>query len=222
MVDDRTGTGQLLQPMEGIVGEIGVRGSANDDAGTRWHWDVSVYYAKIDDEILSVDDPEGPGTSLSTNVDSTIHAGVEALVSASFALGGGHRIEPLVSFTLNEFSFDGDPVYGNNDLPAAPKYAARGEIIYRHASGFYAGPTFDFIGSRYADFSNTYKVGSHELLGLRGGFAAQRWEVFGEVRNVFDEDYISTVSVRDVAGQNAQVLFPGAPRSAYVGARVSF
>ena len=222
MVDDRTGTGQLLQPMEGVVGEIGVRGSANDDAGTRWHWDVSVYYAKIDDEILSVDDPEAPGTSLSTNVDSTIHAGVEALVGASFALGNRHRIEPLVSLTLNEFSFDGDPVYGNNDLPAAPKYAARGEIIYRHASGFYAGPTFDFIGSRYADFSNTYKVGSHELLGLRGGFAAQRWEVFGEVRNVFDEDYISTVSVRDVAGQNAQVLFPGAPRSAYVGARVSF
>ncbi len=29
--------------------------------GTRWHWDVSVYYAEIDDEILSVDDPDRAG-----------------------------------------------------------------------------------------------------------------------------------------------------------------
>lgn len=222
LVDDTTGTGQLLEAMEGVVGEIGVRGSTGDGVGARWRWDMSVYYAAIDDEILSVDDPNAPGTSLSANVDATIHAGVEALVGASFALSGPHRLEPLVSFTLNEFSFDADPVYGDNDLPAAPDYAARGEIMYRNDNGFYAGPTFDVIGSRYADFSNTYDVGSYELLGLRGGFAGRGWEVFGELRNLLDEDYIATVSVRDVAGPGAEILFPGAPRSAYVGARVSF
>src|SRR5690606_25159512 len=51
LVDDRTGTGRLLDPMEGVVGEIGVRGSKGQSAGTRWHWEVSAYYAAIDDEI---------------------------------------------------------------------------------------------------------------------------------------------------------------------------
>jgi iron complex outermembrane receptor protein len=222
-VDDRTGTGQLLDPMKGVVGEVGVRGSLGNSTGTRWRWDVSAYYAAIDDEILSVDDLNAPGTSLSANIDSTIHAGVEALVGASFALSGdAHRLEPLLSFTLNEFSFDSDATYRDNDLPAAPKYAARGELMYRHSSGIYAGPTFDFIGKRYADFTNTYEVSSYELLGLRGGFSAKRWEVFGELRNLTDEDYVAMLNVRDRAGADAEVLFPGAPLSVYVGARLAF
>jgi len=228
LVDDARGTDALLDPMEGLVGEVGVRGTKTTAAGTHWRWDVAAYYAAIDDEILSVEeiDPETglpTGTSLSANVDSTIHAGIEALVGASFALGSdAHRLEPLVSVTVNAFSFDSDPIYGNNDLPAAPKYAVRGEIVYRNAKGFYAGPTFDLVGARYADFMNTYKVDAYELLGLRGGFSAQRWEVFAEVRNILDEDYIATLNVRDRAGDDAEILFPGAPRSAYAGFRRSF
>ena len=223
LVDDRTGTGQLLDPMKGVVGEIGIRGSTGSRQGTRWQWDVSAYYAVIDDEILSIDDPAAPGTSLSANVDSTIHAGIEALLGASFAIRGeSHRLEPLVSLTINEFSFDSDGNYGNNDLPAAPRYAVRGELIYRHAGGLYAGPTFDLVGKRYADFVNTYEVGSYELIGLRGGFSTGRWEVFAELRNLLDKKYVAMLNVRDRANEDAEVLFPGARRSAYLGARFAF
>lgn len=224
MTDDVRGDDRALDAMKGVVAEIGTRGATTVSARTTWHWDVAIYYAKIDDEILSVDDPDEPGTSLATNIDSTIHAGLEALVGASFAVGEGtvHRIAPLLSLTVNEFSFDADPVYGNNDLPAAPRYALRGELIYRSAKGFYAGPTFDLIGRRYADFANTYRVGAYQLLGLRGGYQARRWEVFAELRNLTDEDYIATVGVRDRAAADADVLFPGAPLSAFVGMRASF
>lgn len=224
LTDDVANDNSALDPMKGTVVEIGTRGATAASGGTQWHWDVALYYARIEDEILSIDNVDEPGTSLSANIDSTIHAGLEALVGASFVVGssGTHRVTPLVSLTVNQFSFDGDAIYGDNDLPAAPKYALRGELIYRHANGFYAGPTFDLIGSRYVDFSNTYKVDSYQLLGLRGGFAAKRWEVFGELRNLLDEDYIATVSVRDQAAANADVLFPGAPLTAYIGTRVSF
>ena len=49
----------------------------------------------------------------------------EALVAGSFALGDSreHRLEPMVNMTINHFRFRGDPVYGNNVLPAAPKVA---------------------------------------------------------------------------------------------------
>jgi iron complex outermembrane receptor protein len=38
--------------------------------------------------------------------------------------------------------------------------------MYRN-TGFHVGPTFDLVGERFVDFSNTYKVTSYGLLGLR-------------------------------------------------------
>ena len=124
--------------------------------------------------------------------------------------------------TINHFRFRGDPVYGNNVLPAAPRYAIRGEVLYRHASGFFAGPTFDIVSSRQADFSNTYQVESYALWGLRAGWTGRAWEVFAEARNLANKQYVSQFSVRDVAAANAAILSPGEPRSLFVGARLKF
>lgn len=220
--DDVRGGNATLDPMQGTVAEIGWRSGTSPSAGTAWTWDIAAYYARIGDEILSMDDPNAPGNSLTTNIEKTTHAGLEALVGVSFPLGGRHRIDPLVSFTFNHFTFDGDPVYGNNSLPAAPTYAARGELMYRHANGFYAGPTFDLVGRRYADFANSYTIDGYALLGLRAGISGRGWELFGEVRNVFGTDYIATLSVLDIANADARVLNPGAPASVYTGVRFSF
>ncbi len=218
--DDVRGSDTALDPMRGTVLEIGTRGRSSGANGLRWHWDVAAYYAEIRDEILSVDDPDAPGNSLATNVDRTIHAGIEALLGASLAVGGEtHRIEPLLSVTVNEFSFDADPVYGDNVLPAAPDYFVRGEVLYRHVGGFYIGPTLDFVGRRFADFSNTYTVDGHALLGLRAGYSGAEWELFAELRNLLDEDYIATLGVLNRADAGARVLYPGAPLSAYAGLR---
>jgi iron complex outermembrane receptor protein len=218
--DDLRGGAATLDAMHGEVIETGLRGEAGGEDGLAWRWDVALYYAKVSDEILSIDDPQAPGNSLSANMDGTIHAGVEALVAASLPVGRA-RIEPQLALTVNRFSFDGDAAYDDNDLPAAPRYALRGEVLY-HRGGAYLGPTFDFVGRRYADFANTYVIDSHALLGLRGGFTAERWELFAELRNLTDERYIATVNVLDVAAANARVLYPGAPRSAYAGVRLSF
>jgi iron complex outermembrane receptor protein len=94
--------------------------------------------------------------------------------------------------------------------------------MYRHQSGFFAGPTFDLIGARWADFSNTYRIQSYHLLGLRAGITRERWEVFGEVRNLLDKDYVATLSVRNEAAADAAILQPGAPRSVSVGLRLRF
>ncbi len=222
LADDLRADGSALDAMSGTVLEVGTRGQADIGADLQTFWDVSVYYAWIADEILSVDDPGAPGTSLSANFDDTVHAGFEALVGASFALGdGSHRLEPRLSLTLNHFEFDGDAVYGSNKLPAAPDHVLRGEVIYRHASGFYVGPTFDFVGERFADFTNTFEVDDYSLLGLRSGFEASSWQVFVEVQNVLDEEYVSTFSVRDTAGAGAAILYPGAPLSVYAGIEFS-
>ncbi len=222
--DDLRGGGATLDAMHGNVVEVGLRGAtvAATDA-PHWHWDVSAYYARIRDEILSVDDPAAPGTSLSANIGRTVHAGIEALAGASLPFGdGAHRIEPLLSATWNAFSFDDDPVYGNNDLPAAPTYALRGEVLYRHDGGFFAGPTFDLVGARHADFANTYRVGGYGLLGLRGGVERGRWSVFGEVHNLLDRRYVGQLTVRDRASRDDALLQAGGPRSVQAGVRYRF
>src|SRR3546814_8675453 len=56
-------------------------------------------------DLLAVHDPSVPGTSLSTNVGRTIHAGVEMVAGASLP-------------------FDDAPAYGDDDRPAAPDSAS--------------------------------------------------------------------------------------------------
>lgn len=219
--DDVAGTGIALDAMHGTVVETGIRGVAQT-GHAKWNWDVTAYYSALRNEILSIDNPAAPGNSLSSNIDKTTHAGIESLVGASFDVGGGHRIEPLLSATVNAFSFDSDPTYGNNRLPAAPRWFARGELMYANTSGFRIGPTFDLVGSRYVDFANTYKIGSFGLYGARAEYTTGHWNIFAEARNLADKDNIAAVTVKDRAGPNDQVLQPGAPRSFYVGARYQF
>lgn len=222
--DEATGGDAVLAAMHGTVLEIGTRGRRRLRGDGSWRWDVSVYYAQIRDEILSVEDPAALGTSLSANVEATIHAGIEALISADLPIGGdrGAVIAPLLSLTINEFSFDDDAIYGDNDLPAAPAYAVRGEVLYRHPSGFHVGPTFDFIGGRFADFANTYAIDSYSLLGLRAGWSNDKWRVFAEIKNLRDEAYVASHGVRDRAAPDAALLNPGEPLSAYFGVQAQF
>lgn len=215
--DEASATSATLDPMQGQVFEVGSRGRYEFTSGGFWRWDVSLYYALIQDEILSQDDPSAPGTSLTSNVDDTVHAGIEALIDASFAVSHTARIEPLLSITFNEFSFDGDASYGDNSFPAAPSYVIHGEIVYRHDNGFYAGPTFDIVDERYADFSNSYTIDGYNLLGFRLGLNREAWQVYLDIRNITGEDYVSVHSVVDTVAANSAIFNAGEPRSAYAG-----
>ena len=55
--DDVQANNETLDPMQGVVGEVGTRGTAPLGQASQWNWEVSVYYAQIEDEILSGDDP---------------------------------------------------------------------------------------------------------------------------------------------------------------------
>jgi iron complex outermembrane receptor protein len=220
--DDVAGGGTALAAMRGTAFELGVRGRRGLGRASEWTWDMALYRARIEDEILATEDPAAPGTSLTSNVPRTIHSGLEAAVGAVLELRGMAAIEPTMSVTVNDFSFDGDATYGNNRLPAAPRYAVRAEVLYRHSSGFYAGPTLDVVSGRYADFANTYRVDSHTLVGLRAGWTGMRWRAFVEARNLRDDRYTATHGVRTRAAGGAPLLNIGEPRSVYLGVQTAF
>ena len=144
-------------------------------------------------------------------------------MGASFALGSNaQRIEPVVSLTWNDFTFDNDPIYGDNQLPVAPEFFIKGEVIYRHGNGFFAGPTFDIVDDRFGDFANNKDIEGYELVGARAGVARDNWEIYLEGRNLTDEVYVANVSVSDDETVNPVSIQPGEPRSVYAGVRFDF
>jgi hypothetical protein len=48
------------------------------------------------------------------------------------------------------------------------------------------------------------------------------WDIYVEGRNLLDREHVATMLVRDVATPDAEVLFPGAPRSVHAGVRYRF
>ena len=217
------GPNTTLRAMHGTMVEVGVRGdNAAPVSQIGLNWDVSVYWGRLRNEIVSSDDPAAPGNTLTSNAGHTTHAGIEVLLGGRFPVGAEGSIDPLVSATWNHFTFNRHPQYGSNRLPNAPRYFIHGEVMYRNGQGVYAGPVFDLVGARYADYSNTYKVGSYSLLGLRTGVRRKHWNLFLEARNLLNRRYVDMLGVLEQARPDSAVLNAGVGRSVYAGLRLHY
>ena len=78
------------------------------------------------------------------------------------------------------------------------------------------------LTDRYADFQNSYHIGGHVLLGLRGGWNTPHYRLFIEASNLLDKDYVTTHAVRDFATADADILNPGMPRAVFAGLELQF
>ena len=52
----------------------------------------------------------------------------------------GDRLSLDHSYSLNDFHFDQNAVYGDNRLPGIPVHVYEAQLLYQSPSGFYAGP----------------------------------------------------------------------------------
>jgi iron complex outermembrane recepter protein len=206
--------------------EIGTRGQM---PGLRW--DVAVYRSNLDNEFqCRVNTGPGgviiaDGTCNQINLDKSIHQGVEAGASAQLLSGlfeTGARADEIwlnAAYTFSDFRFDNDPVFGDNELPGAPRHYLRAELLYKHPTGVYFGPNIEWVPQDFfVDSANTTTVPSYALLGLRGGFDnGGPWSAYVDVRNVTDETYIASASVATRASETSALFEPGFGRAVYGG-----
>lgn len=200
--------------------ELGTRGARGP-----LRWDASLYTAKLRDEFLSLND--ATGAALGTiNAPRTRHSGVELfteldlLAVASPAPPRPHRLVLLTAWTHGRFTFDDHPVYRRNALAGFPSHTVRGELTWEHHTGWYAGPTFEWIPRRApVDFANTLFADPYTLGGFRLGRRTSRglsW--FAEIRNAFDRRHAATTGViADARGLDQRQFLPGEPRACYAG-----
>jgi iron complex outermembrane receptor protein len=220
-----------LDPQHAITGEIGTRGSYG-----RLNWDLAYYYSWVRDELLDLYDPVADVDRGDVNVNKTYHEGVEAGLdlelwnSKKTADPSGQRVTLDQTYTLNDFHFVNDPVYGNDRIGGIPIHVYEAELMYEAPCGFYAGPNIQANLTKYpVDQQDQYYANAYWLLGFKIGYAGQwgkcKYQVFVEAKNLNNEIYAA--SVDPFPGQAAgnpppQVYHPGDRRSFYGGLSLSW
>ena len=209
-----------IRPQRATTYEIGTRGRRPDLT-----WELTGYRANITDELQCL--YSAFGNCNVTNADRTIHQGIEAGLGIAVLKGmfdasaQPDRLWLNMAYTLNDFRFDNDPLYGNNVLPGAPRHYLRAELLYKHANGFYLGPNVEWVPDSYfVDSANTLKTEPYALLGLKAGIDnGGPYSGYIEARNVLDTRYIASASILNVATAASPLFEPGTGRAIYAGVK---
>jgi iron complex outermembrane recepter protein len=213
-----------LEPQRAWTIELGTRGKHG-----RFDWDFALYHSWVRDELQDLYDAQGVDRG-DVNVARSYHQGIEAGLgielwnSKRIGNENGQSLKLNQTYTLNDFHFDHDPVYGNNRLAAIPIHVYEADLMYEAPCGFYAGPNVQCNFSSYpVDQQNTLYAGAYALLGFKIGYAGNwgksKFSVFVEAKNLTDENYAAAVDPIP-NGQNPtdpQVFHPGDGRSFYGG-----
>jgi iron complex outermembrane receptor protein len=205
---------------EAITGEIGTRGTKGF-----FGWDLSLYHARIQNEFLSLNDASGTPLG-TTNANDTTHTGVELGIEADLlgsSLNGEkaqNRIMLRGAWTYGLFEFDNDPTYGDKKLAGLPPHLIRGELLWEHAKGWYAGPTLEWVPEKsYIDHTNTFSADAYALAGFKFGCKKEKalsW--FIEAKNLTNEEYAATHGViANAAGADTRQFLSGDGRSIFAG-----
>ena len=209
-----------IRPQTATTYEIGTR-----DVRPDYKWEVTLYRANIKDELQCL--YSAFGNCNVTNADRTFHQGIEAGAAAAifrnlFVIGDKpDKIWLNIAYTLNDFRFDSDPTFGNNLLPGAPRHYVRAELLYKHPSGFYAGPNLEWVPQAYyVDSINSLLTSPYAIFGLKAGYDdGGRFSGYIEARNLANKAYIASASIIDRATPTSPLFEPGTGRAVYAGLR---
>ena len=213
-----------LQPQQALTLELGTRGEHG-----RFQWELSLYHSWLRNELLELNDAQGNDLG-DVNVNRSYHQGIEASLDIELlnsvssrrkmkGVEGSLRLSQ--TYTLNDFHFDGDPVYGNNRIAGIPVHIYEAELLYESAAGFYAGPNLRCNFTHYpVDEANTLFADPYRLLGFKIGFRSKKgFSIFFEAKNLTNKRFASAVdAIADArTDSDPEVFHPGDGRSFYGG-----
>ncbi len=175
---------------------------AQSDEG-RWDFGATGFYYDYKDQQIAV--TENLGTP--TQTTSTINAGSSFAFGAELQgrYGFDFGMDIYGSLGLLKTEFDDLKLSDNevddlsgNEFPEAPAVTASFGASYRHHSGFFAAGDFNFTDSFFSIGSirndDQLKVDSFWEVNLRTGYETDFGSIAFFVDNVFDRDYITSLS----------------------------
>ncbi|MCB2114523.1 MAG: TonB-dependent receptor [Parvularculaceae bacterium] len=212
---------QPIKAQDAMSYELGARGTLG-----RLTFEAALYRQQIEGEFVAYTTTPGIPAAV-FNAADTYHQGVE--IFAAYRLyenGSGLSVIPRVSWSYNDFSFDGDPVYGDNRIAGMPTHFARAEIVVSNDKLRLAPYVAVQAGDNFVDYANTMKSPGYELVGVEASYdIASNISIFLEGRNLTDEGYAlnySTIADASAPGANLSIYTPGEGRAIYCGVRIGF
>lgn len=185
----------------------------------RISWDAVVYYSWLKNELLSLRDASGAPLG-SANADKTAHFGIELGVGVKLT----DQLSGRVAYTHQDFHFVDDPVRGNNELAGAPRHLINATLQFQATEAWMIQGAVRWIPTQTpVDNMNTLYADPYAVVDLRTEYKIHKsLSVFGEITNLFNENYASSTLVVDRARPDQAAFLPGDGRGFFAGMKATF
>ena len=218
-----------LKPEESDTYEAGARFK-----GRRFNLLAGVYYVNFRNRLL------GLATGAGIVGNPAVLQNVGAVRSYGLELAGEARIVDhlnlFVSYSYNDSTYRNDVRNAVGTLIAAtsgktvvdsPRHLAKLDLTYDQGAGPFGRIGVNYMSKRYFNYENDRSVGDRALfdatLGWRFSGALKKWEIQGNVTNLFDLSYVSTIGSNGFGNRgDNQTLLAGAPRQFFVTLKGGF
>ena len=201
----------LFEPQTSINYEAGIR----SDFG-RLYLSAALFYMDIKDIHVYSSDATGL-IFVTSNAGRGTSRGAE--LEASYLLTDEWEVSTALGLTDATYDEYPDPSVNGNTIEKTPSYTISIGLQYTADNGFYGRADLRGQGKRYFNPENTLVDDAYATLDLKAGYEKGPWNLYAYVRNLTDEDYVSSALVYQF-GRN-MVTF-GEPRRFGVGLRYSF
>ncbi len=209
-----------LDAQKAWTAEVGTRGEYG-----RIAWDISLYRAWIEDELLKFT-VDGNIPSTTFNADDTIHQGAEIGIGIDIFRGLFTEKDTLKwwnAYTYSDFFLDDDDQFGDNTIPGQPPHFYNTELRYDYGDKWFFALNALVASDAEVDFNNSFEAPGYAIMGMSAGFKINdHADVFFEGRNLTNEAYISNFSTAVTATDSSALFYAGDLRRFFGGVRINF
>lgn len=202
--------------------EIGGRGE--NQLG---HWDLSYYYSKLKNELLSVEISPMPNPIIAeSNASDTVHEGIElGLNTALLTVPKWGDLSLIQSYNYSDFHYKNDVVFKDNQLAGLPKHYYQAQLRMDFYQGLYSSLRAEYASKIATDYANSIYSAAYTIWGMSIGYQApnNKWHTWVDFNNMTDQHYAATVTpAYNDHGQDLARYTPGEGFSTYAGISMHF
>ncbi|MFV5501270.1 TonB-dependent receptor family protein [Acinetobacter sp. 226] len=197
-------------------------------------WALSYYYSKVKNELLTSeliktyeDGAERPSEPIAveSNATPTIHQGVELSLDTPLHESRFGELRLQQAYTLSDFHYKNDPLFGKNQLPGIPKHLYQAQLSYTLYNGLYIGLNTEYASKMAHDYANSRFSDDYQIWGVDLGYAPEHqfWKTWINFKNITDKKYAAVVIPGyDDRGADLARSSPGEGFSTYAGVSFKF
>ena len=216
--DGSGGFNSLLNPQTASNFEVGFKTGTN-----KLYYELVVFNIDLKKELVPYELESFPGRKFFENAGTSSRKGIETAISWKSESGFGVDASYTWSdFTFEKFVDDNGNDFSNKTLPGVPSRFGYFGLSYQSTQGLSARFETNYVGSIFANNTNTTNVSSYSVSGFRASYMMERdsWEIrpYLGINNIFDESYSNNIRINAWGGRYFE---PAPKRNSYLGITVS-